>query len=552
VQTNDAGDYIVRVTNSIGEASSVAAELTVLATPQIETIGGYGATLPGTSLNFTAVVRGTQPISYQWQFNGHNLTDDGRISGAASPQLTMDAVTYAGAGDYSLVATNDAGSVTGLVMRLAVTPIVAWGDDAYGQLHVPLQATNVIAVSAGDSHSLALQADGTVLAWGDNTYGQATPPTLATNVVGVSVGRWHSLALSGDGRVLAWGDNSYGQCSVPPQATNSVAVAAGASHSVVLLSDGRVIAWGDNSSKQTNTPTGIANSVAIAAGDYFSMALLADGSLQTWGEMRATNAGIVLCAGSSGHRLGLQADGRVLAWGRNYFGQAAPPTSADGAVAVAAGGDHSLALSSAGEVLAWGASYRGQAGIPEAAKTNIVAIAAGGAHSLGLSVASGRAPTIEASPRTVILGEDAILLAVAPGVRGTAYQWEFNGAAIPNATNLFLPITGAHWTNAGAYRVAISNVFGAYLSFPTTISILRTPLRFDVSPETMQWTTNGMQLRLLGASGLAPVVVYVTTDFASWLPVYTNPPIIGAFSLLDLGSSNRPQTFYRASEGSPP
>jgi alpha-tubulin suppressor-like RCC1 family protein len=34
----------------------------------------------------------------------------------------------------------------------------------------------MIAVTAGDSYSLALKADGRVVAWGSNGLGQCTPP----------------------------------------------------------------------------------------------------------------------------------------------------------------------------------------------------------------------------------------------------------------------------------------------------------------------------------------------------------------------------------------
>jgi alpha-tubulin suppressor-like RCC1 family protein len=44
-------------------------------------------------------------------------------------------------------------------------PIIVWGSNSFGQTNVPTSATNVIALAAGDSHCLALRADGTVIAW---------------------------------------------------------------------------------------------------------------------------------------------------------------------------------------------------------------------------------------------------------------------------------------------------------------------------------------------------------------------------------------------------
>src|SRR5208337_520777 len=42
----------------------------------------------------------------------------------------------------------------------------------------------------------ALKADGTVVTWGDNTAGQSSVPVGLTNVVAISAGYLHSLALS--------------------------------------------------------------------------------------------------------------------------------------------------------------------------------------------------------------------------------------------------------------------------------------------------------------------------------------------------------------------
>src|SRR5438552_3352005 len=87
--------------------------------------------------------------------------------------------------------------------------------------------TNVVTLTAGESHSLALLSDGTVVGWGLNNFGQAsgsnspslsTSPTIVTvdgrpltNVVAIAAGSSHSLAVTSDGHVVAWGDNRDGQ-----------------------------------------------------------------------------------------------------------------------------------------------------------------------------------------------------------------------------------------------------------------------------------------------------------------------------------------------------
>jgi hypothetical protein len=57
--------------------------------------------------------------------------------------------------------------------------------------------TDVVAIAAGDSTSLALRSDGTVVTWGA-TYSGGVPAGL-TNAVGLAGGTYHALALVGDG-----------------------------------------------------------------------------------------------------------------------------------------------------------------------------------------------------------------------------------------------------------------------------------------------------------------------------------------------------------------
>ena len=48
----------------------------------------------------------------------------------------------------------------------AAGAVVAWGDNDSSQCQVPAGSTSVVGVAGGESHSLALKANGTVTAWG--------------------------------------------------------------------------------------------------------------------------------------------------------------------------------------------------------------------------------------------------------------------------------------------------------------------------------------------------------------------------------------------------
>ncbi len=127
----------------------------------------------------------------------------------------------------------------------------------------------IIFVSAGARHFLALDKTGRVWAWGDNQAGQlgdggtrasATPRQVANlrGIVGIAAGDWHSLAVDGSGGVWAWGSDSLGQLgrgqvgafrySTTPLQVSDLpplrALAAGSAHSLGLASDGTVWSWG--------------------------------------------------------------------------------------------------------------------------------------------------------------------------------------------------------------------------------------------------------------------------------------------------------------------
>jgi alpha-tubulin suppressor-like RCC1 family protein len=191
-------------------------------------------------------------------------------------------------------------------------------------------------VAGGDEHTLALRAGGTVMAWGANGAGQlgngttsSSPKPLAVpgpaNVVAVDAGTEHSLALLANGTVMAWGDNTSGQLGLGgtsgPESCES-----------------------DPCSRVPVPVPGLSEVIAISAGGYFSLALLANGTVMAWGydnfgqlgSGAGTSggcgcvdhpvavsglSGVVAISAGDSHSLALLIDGRVAAWGENSYGQ---------------------------------------------------------------------------------------------------------------------------------------------------------------------------------------------------------------------------------------
>lgn len=199
---------------------------------------------------------------------------------------------------------------------------------------------------------------GTVTTWGDHSFGQLSGSPADSNIIAITSGAVHSVALLRDGTVRAWGDNSFaGQTNVPAGLNNVTAISAGAYFTLALKSDGTVVRWGKESNAGLTPPAGLGGVIAIAAGDEHGLALKNDGTVVQWPSsagMPANLSGVVGIAAGLGHSLAVLGDGTVVGWGSNYVGQATPLAGLVDVVAVAARGTSSLAMQSNGYIAAWG------------------------------------------------------------------------------------------------------------------------------------------------------------------------------------------------------
>ena len=76
------------------------------------------------------------------------------------------------------------------------------------------------------------------------------------------------------------------------------------------------------------------------------------------------------------------------------------------------------------------------------------------------------APTITTQPHDALVNahDNASFNVVAAGTTPLSYQWELNGANMPNATSDNLSITNVKQSNLGSYTVVVTNIFGAVTS----------------------------------------------------------------------------------------
>src|SRR5439155_3366501 len=66
----------------------------------------------GSNVTFTVSAQGSFPLIYRWQKNGTNLLDGGRVSGATDATLNIATALESDSGQYSVLITNNYGSVT--------------------------------------------------------------------------------------------------------------------------------------------------------------------------------------------------------------------------------------------------------------------------------------------------------------------------------------------------------------------------------------------------------------------------------------------------------
>lgn len=114
-QLTNNGNYSVIVTNLFGSVTSSNAVLLLTnAPPAITTQPQNQSVLAGQTATFSVAATGTPPLNYQWFFSGTN------IAGATANPFTLANVQLTNAGNYSVVITNIAGSVTSSAASLTV------------------------------------------------------------------------------------------------------------------------------------------------------------------------------------------------------------------------------------------------------------------------------------------------------------------------------------------------------------------------------------------------------------------------------------------------
>lgn len=290
-------------------------------------------------------------------YSTHALCSDGRIlswgeggfgslgNGSTTSLDFPQAIPQTGALAGKTVAVISAGLAH--VMALCSDgSLVVWGRNNYGQVgdgttvNKPspvlinggaLAGKTVVAISAGEDHSLALCSDGTLAAWGfgangrlgtGNTTTQSSPTQVVVTgalvgktIVSIGGGGGFSAVLCSDGTVVTWGNDQYGQLGadgshslVPLQVSTGAgsalqgklvkAIAVGTTQVLAQCTDGTLVGWGifggDGAADGTRNYTPVAVNMSgvlsgktvrtIQSGTNHHMVFCTDGSIVGWGD----------------------------------------------------------------------------------------------------------------------------------------------------------------------------------------------------------------------------------------------------------------------------
>lgn len=472
----DNATYDVTVSNEFGTATSATnATLFVVSntsfSPSIASQPAPQTVVDGTSVTFTILASGNPTPTYQWYKNGVAMTDGanaggiGLISGSTAASLTITQATLPDMANYHCIATNTSGAATSAQASLTVMkspvfttqPVAAtvasggtqtltsvvsanptaayqWfrnGLVVSGATNASLTLTAVTAASAGNYTVVATNSVGSVTSsTAALTVNEA--PVITVQPVSSSVAQFQSLTLS----VAATGGPA------PTfQWNRGGSAISGATSSTFTITSAQ-------SSDAGTYTVDVSNGIGLVSSSAAVVTVLLQPSISAHpvGGSYSQGQSVTLTVTATG--------GAPLSY--RWF--------KDGtAVAGAAGA--SLAIPSL---------QSNNAGLYTVSVTNTV----GTTTSAGALIQVSAAPTITTHPvgQTAFVGNSVTFTVAATGNPGPNYQWSRNAVNIDNAVFSSLTINAAQKSDAGLYRVTVSNSIGSVTSAPAALSVNDVPL----------------------------------------------------------------------------
>jgi alpha-tubulin suppressor-like RCC1 family protein len=514
------------------------------AAPTITAEPAGGRVAAGGQLTLAVSASGAGPLRYQWRRNGVALT------GQTARTLLLQNLQPLGAGNYDVVVSNHVGSVTSATALVEVTAPPAIVDSTPRLVRAALGAPLSLSVSA-------ISSDGPLTyQWrkDNRVLGGATAPTLTFSSFRAEDAGTYTLEIVDRSgfrtwfiafvraevartQVIAWDEslNSISTISTEPVAhidRTGVAVRRdgtvfalipGTQHPAIgrtgvakvagqllLNADGTVESVSQTGGQiHVGLPPGLSGVVDLQVANDYAFALKADGSVVAWGsnDYGQLNFGtlpsdmVQVALGVERSTYFLRSDGSYLAH-PGWFGVVAPPSSLDvtSLARLAPGYDFVFALRSDRSVFAWGGLAEQTAVFP-------------GPASLGVEIAS--------SDTSVLLRTTTGAVRAWGRVRDTGVPFAFTLVA-DNALAIFRT-----QTTSFAVRDASADDVPTIAVAPVSVtrlpgeSVTFTVAATGAGPFTYQWRKNGVAITGATTPSLT-LADLTTTDAADYDVVVRN------------------------------
>ena len=453
VQTNQAGNYTVVVSNASGTATSATAGLIVNVPPSIAAQPQNQSVTAGNSVAFSVTASGTAPLSYQWYRN------NSAIAGATVTRYTISAAQPSDAGSYDVIVSNNYGSVTSAVATLTLqcAPII---------ITQPRSQT----VNQGASVSFSVEAS----AVPTPTFQWRLNAALITGATS-SVFTLTNVQPSDAGNYIVIISNAMGQTNSATASLNVLVPLpgiydTGLSDSRTLLGDGQV----DPHYKLVVNPNNPASSYSVVqdstAWPIVGGPWVQNSSISKWIGPAFNTVGVA--AGNYSYQLAVDLTGYDP---RTTF--LAGSWAADDTGSIFLNGEDT-GFSSTNYFVGFSTFTLTNGFV---LGTNLIEFRISNAASpTGLRVENLQGtlqtetvPFVGTQPEsaTNVIGDNVTFAVVAGGASPLRYQWRFNGADIPTASGASLELTNAQLNQAGNYDVIVSNNYGSVTSAVATLMV---------------------------------------------------------------------------------
>lgn len=238
------------------------------------------------------------------------------------------------------------------------------------------------SISQGRSFGVGLTTSGDIKLWGNTRIGKLDLADVPEEIkeqdlVEVSVGLDHILALDSEGRVHAWGNNRLRQTAIPrdiAELTGIKQIVAGMQLNAIVTQDDEVKVWGNISSfdfRGNHDEQGNIAKIGVSNDTVFAMTK--DGKIVHMGRAKDTAGtrppaqdNFIDLAGTAKSFAGITEDGQVISWGtRTHRGEGNVPEEIEGKpVGITAGRYHYNLLMEDGTVQGFGYNNLRQATVP--------------------------------------------------------------------------------------------------------------------------------------------------------------------------------------------